>query len=61
MDVPPTDPAMRGPLPAYRAKVAAGELAADSAQQLAAERLQGCGAGCAATIRRLGRAMAAAS
>ena len=40
MDVPPTDPAMRGPLPAYRAKVAAGELAADSAQQLAAERLQ---------------------
>jgi len=36
----PLDPAMRGPLPAYRAKVAAGELAPDSAQQLAAERLQ---------------------
>ena len=34
------DPAMRGPLPAYRAKVAAGELAPDPAQQLAAERLQ---------------------
>ena len=36
----PLDPAMRGPLPAYRAKVAAGELAPDSSQQLAAERLQ---------------------
>jgi len=31
---------MRGPLPAYRAKVAAGELAPDPSQQLAAERLQ---------------------
>ncbi len=29
-----------GPLPAYRAKVAAGELAPDSSQALAAERLQ---------------------
>jgi cell division protein ZapE len=36
----PLDPAMRGPLPAYRAKVAAGELAPDPSQQLAAERLQ---------------------
>ena len=36
----PLDPAMRGPLPAYRAKVAAGELAPDPAQRLAAERLQ---------------------
>jgi cell division protein ZapE len=40
MDALPTDPATRGPLPAYRAKVAAGELAPDAAQQLAAERLQ---------------------
>ncbi len=31
---------MHGPLPAYRAKVAAGELAPDASQQLAAERLQ---------------------
>jgi cell division protein ZapE len=30
----------RGPLPAYRARLAAGELAHDSAQELAAERLQ---------------------
>jgi len=36
----PLDPAMCGPLPAYRAKVAAGELAPDPSQQLAAERLQ---------------------
>jgi cell division protein ZapE len=40
MDALPTDPATRGPLPAYRAKVAAGELAPDAPQQLAAERLQ---------------------
>ncbi|HEY3847772.1 MAG TPA: cell division protein ZapE [Acetobacteraceae bacterium] len=40
MDAPPIDPSLRGPLPAYRAKVAAGELAPDAAQQLAAERLQ---------------------
>ena len=40
MDAPPIDPNLRGPLPAYRAKVAAGELAPDPAQQLAAERLQ---------------------
>ena len=40
MDALPTDPATRGPLPAYRAKVAAGELAPDPSQQLAAERLQ---------------------
>jgi cell division protein ZapE len=40
MDALPTDPAKRGPLPAYRAKVAAGELAPDPAQRLAAERLQ---------------------
>jgi cell division protein ZapE len=31
---------MLGPLPAYRAKVAAGELAPDPTQQLVAERLQ---------------------
>ena len=36
----PLDPAMCGPLPAYRAKLAAGELAPDPSQQLAAERLQ---------------------
>jgi cell division protein ZapE len=30
----------RGPLPAYRARLASGELAHDSAQELAAERLQ---------------------
>jgi len=40
MDEARTDPAMRGPLPAYRAKVAAGELAPDPAQRAAAERLQ---------------------
>jgi cell division protein ZapE len=40
MDAPPINPAPLGPLPAYRAKVAAGELAPDPAQQLAAERLQ---------------------
>jgi cell division protein ZapE len=44
MDATPINPAPNlmalGPLPAYRAKVAAGELAADAAQQLAAERLQ---------------------
>lgn len=40
MDAAPTDPTLRGPLPAYRAKVAAGELAPDPAQHLAAQRLQ---------------------
>jgi cell division protein ZapE len=40
MDAPPINPAMLGPLPAYRAKVAAGELAPDPAQRLVAERLQ---------------------
>ena len=40
MDAPSIPPASPGPLPAYRAKVAAGELAPDPAQQLAAERLQ---------------------
>src|SRR5581483_11762362 len=40
MDAQPQPPAQLGPLPAYRAKVAAGELARDAAQQLAAERLQ---------------------
>ena len=39
IDTPPA--ALRdGPLPAYRARVRAGELAADPAQALAAERLQ---------------------
>ena len=38
MDALPDQP--RGPLPAYRAKVAAGELAPDPPQALAAERLQ---------------------
>ena len=42
MDQPGADiPAQRGPLPASRAMVAAGELAPDSAQELVAERLQG--------------------
>ena len=36
----PDVPTARGPLPAYRALVAAGELAPDPAQALAAERLQ---------------------
>jgi cell division protein ZapE len=41
MDHPGADtPAQRGPLPAFRAMVAAGELAPDSAQKLVAERLQ---------------------
>lgn len=40
MDAASTNPASRGPLPAYRAKVAAGELAPDPAQELAAEQLQ---------------------
>ena len=31
----------QGPLPAYRAKLASGELATDPAQALVAERLQG--------------------
>ena len=35
-----THMAAAGPLPAYRAKLAAGELAADPSQALAAERLQ---------------------
>jgi cell division protein ZapE len=41
MDIPGADiPAQRGPLPAFRAMVAAGELAPDASQQLVAERLQ---------------------
>ena len=41
MDSPGADiPAQRGPLPAFRAMVAAGELAPDPAQDHAAERLQ---------------------
>jgi cell division protein ZapE len=40
MDALPHNPVSFGPLPAYRAKVAAGELAADEAQQLVVERLQ---------------------
>jgi cell division protein ZapE len=41
MDSPGADiPAQRGPLPAFRAMVAAGELAPDPSQELAAERLQ---------------------
>ena len=41
MDSPGADiPAQRGPLPAFRAMVAAGELAPNSSQELAAERLQ---------------------
>ncbi len=38
MDAPNAPPA--GPLPAYRAKIAAGDLTADPSQLLAAERLQ---------------------
>jgi cell division protein ZapE len=34
------NPVAAGPLPAYRAQIAAGELSADSSQNLAAERLQ---------------------
>ena len=41
MDSPGADtPAQRGPLPAFRAMVAAGELAPDASQELVAERLQ---------------------
>jgi cell division protein ZapE len=41
MDSPGADsPAQRGPLPAFRAMVAAGELAADPSQERAIERLQ---------------------
>jgi cell division protein ZapE len=41
MDHPGADiPAQRGPLPAFRAMVAAGELAPDSSQEFVAERLQ---------------------
>ena len=40
MDSPATPPASRGPLPAFRAMVAAGDLASDAAQDRAAERLQ---------------------
>jgi len=42
MDSVAVDPALllHGPLPAYRARRAAGDLAPDSAQELAAERLQ---------------------
>jgi cell division protein ZapE len=39
MNLPPDD-LSRGPLPAYRARVAAGVLAADSSQGMAIERLQ---------------------
>ncbi len=42
MDAPAQDAALAaGPLPAYRARVAQGELAPDPSQALAAERLQG--------------------
>jgi cell division protein ZapE len=40
MDIPTTPPAPQGPLPAFRAMVAAGELAPDASQEHAAERLQ---------------------
>ena len=41
MDHPGADtPAQRGPLPAFRAMVAAGELAPDPSQEFVAERLQ---------------------
>jgi len=42
MDVPAIDPHLlaQGPLPAYRARLAGGDLAPDPAQELAAERLQ---------------------
>jgi cell division protein ZapE len=39
--LPPDAALLAGPLPAYRAKRAAGELARDPAQDLASERLQG--------------------
>ena len=42
MDAVAKDPALAaGPLPAYRARLAQGELASDPSQALAAERLQG--------------------
>jgi cell division protein ZapE len=42
MDSPGADiPAQRGPLPAFQALVAAGELAPDTSQEFVAERLQG--------------------
>ncbi len=40
MDTIGVDPLPKGPLPAYRALVATGELVADPAQALAAQRLQ---------------------
>jgi len=40
MDMPTLPTAPQGPLPAFRAMVAAGDLAADSSQEHAAERLQ---------------------
>ena len=41
MDIAAADPfTTQGPLPAYRAKLASGELSHDSSQELAAERLQ---------------------
>jgi len=40
MDMPTLPTAPEGPLPAFRAMVAAGDLAADSSQEHAAERLQ---------------------
>lgn len=40
MDMPTQPTAPQGPLPAFRAMVAAGELAADGSQEHAAERLQ---------------------
>jgi cell division protein ZapE len=40
MDMPLSDDVSAGPLPAYRARVARGALAADPSQALAAERLQ---------------------
>ncbi len=40
MDVPQPPPTLPGPLGAYRAKLAAGELSADPSQEAAAERLQ---------------------
>ncbi len=40
MDAISADPTGQGPLPAYRALVSAGELVADPAQALAAQRLQ---------------------
>jgi cell division protein ZapE len=40
MDASPPVPLDQGPLPAYRAQVAAGDLVADPSQRMAAERLQ---------------------